>query len=123
MRNAKRELPPGTGTDGLPVPSAAPTEPASVLVARLGGFFTGVGWLFVIPAVTIGIGSTWWPDLVTPGLTFTALVTLGGPIALLFHPRTRRFGGFMLVGMAVTGLVLVGVVLAFALLLAYASVH
>ncbi|MGD9959811.1 hypothetical protein [Nocardioides sp.] len=98
-------------------PYVSASDSGSKLASSLGGFFTGVAWLFVVPAITVGIGSSLWPDFAGPGLTFTALVTLGGPIALLFHPRTRRFGAFMLIGMAVTLIVLAGVCVAFIALL------
>ena len=100
-----------------PAPYPQQAGSGSKVAASLGGFFTGVAWLFVVPAVTVGIGSSLWPDLVAPGLAFTGLVTLGGPIALLIPAVTRRFGAFMLIGMAVTLIVLAGVCVAFIALL------
>jgi hypothetical protein len=96
-----------------PLPYPTPPTSGPRLAASLGGFFSGVAWLFVIPAVTVGIGASLWPDFAGPGLAFTALVTVGGPLALLFSSRTRRFGAFMLIGMAVTLIVLAGVCAAF----------
>ena len=42
-------------------------------------------------------------------ITAAVLVTLAVPAGLVIAPRTRRFGLYMLVGMATTALVIVGV--------------
>jgi len=88
-------------------------QQGSRLGVSLGGFFAGVAWVIVVPGVMVTIGSTLWPDFATPGLLFTALVTFGVPLAMLVARRTRRFAAFLLIGMAVTLIVLAGVCVAF----------
>ncbi len=110
---------PVSASESVPHPSGeSRAEPATgrgdtPMALSLGGFLAGCGYVVVVPGVMVSVGHALWPEYAGPGLTFTALVTLGVPLGLLVPARTRRFGTFMLVGLAVTLLVvaaLVGVV-------------
>jgi len=111
---------PGWGTPQQPYP-ASHAEPRPDSGARAGvsvvGFFLGVLYVIVVPGIMVTVGSTLWPEYATPGLIFTGLVTLSPPLALLGPPQTRRFAGFVLIGMAVTLLAVAAIVLAFLALL------
>lgn len=75
----------------------------------LSGFFTGMLFVTAVPGGFAGIlrlllpfeqAERWFP------LVAIALVL---PVGLLLAPRTRRFGTYMLIGMVLTGLVVLGV--------------
>lgn len=75
----------------------------------LTGFFTGLGFLIVVPALFGGLLNLLFAyDRAERYFPFV-LVTLIVPIALVIWPRTRRFGLYMIVGMVVTALVVGGV--------------
>lgn len=98
-------------------PGHPPQSSSARVGLSMGAFFAGVLYVIVVPGVMVTVGSTLWPEYATPGLIFTGLVTLTPPIALLVPSRTRRFAAYMLVGMAVTLIVLAGVAVAFIALL------
>lgn len=75
----------------------------------LTGFFTGLAFVIVVPGLFAAILG-WIFDYHTAEDLFPlVLVTLAVPIGLVIAPRTRRFGRYMLIGMAVTALVVGGV--------------
>lgn len=75
----------------------------------LTGFFTGLAFVIVVPGLFAAILG-WIFDYDTAEDLFPfVLVTLAVPIGLVIAPRTRRFGRYMLIGMAVTALVVGGV--------------
>ena len=75
----------------------------------LAGFFTGLVFVIVIPGAFIAVLSALLSDEAAEGLFPLVLVALVAPVALVAMPRTRRFGKYMLVGMVITLLVVVGV--------------
>lgn len=75
----------------------------------LTGFFTGLVFVVLVPGSFIGLLHLLLDDETAEGLFPFVLVTLAVPICLMLAPRTRRFGGYMLTGVLVTALVVVGV--------------
>lgn len=77
--------------------------------SALTGFFTGMLLVTAVPGGLIGLLRLALPyDSVQQylGLVVASVVV---PLGLLAWPRTRRFGLYMLVGMVLTGLVVLGV--------------
>ena len=77
--------------------------------AALAGFFTGLVFVIVVPGAYAGILATLVDTESAEDLFPFVLVSLAVPIALLVHPRTRRFGRYMLLGIVSTALVVGGV--------------
>jgi hypothetical protein len=75
----------------------------------LTGFFTGLVYVALVPAVFVGILHLLVDDETTNELFPFVLLALGVPLGLTAFPRTRRFGKYMLLGVVVTGLVVAGV--------------
>lgn len=75
----------------------------------LTGFFTGLGFVIVIPGVFAGILNALFSYHRAEGLFPLVVVTLFVPLGLVIHPRTRRFGLYMCIGMLSTLLVVAGV--------------
>ncbi|MBZ5737018.1 hypothetical protein [Nocardioides mangrovi] len=75
----------------------------------LTGFFTGLGFVILVPGLFIAILNLLFSYNTAEDLFPFVLVTLVIPIGLVVVPRTRRFGLFMLVGMLVTAIVVAGV--------------
>ena len=75
----------------------------------LSGFFTGLGFVIVVPGAFAAILSALFDTSTAEELFPFVLLTLGVPIGLLVAPRTRRFGRYMLIGMTTTLIVVVGV--------------
>ena len=75
----------------------------------LSGFFAGLVFVIVVPGAFAAFLSALLTDDVAEGLFPLVLVALVAPVTLVAMPRTRRFGKYMLVGMVVTLLVVVGV--------------
>jgi hypothetical protein len=75
----------------------------------LTGFFTGLVFVALVPAAFVGFLHLVADDETTNDLFPLVLLTLGVPVGLIAAPRTRRFGRYMLLGVVVTGLVVVGV--------------
>lgn len=77
--------------------------------AALAGFFTGLVFVIVVPGGFIGLLSLLVSDETAETLFPLVVITLVVPIGLAIHPRTRRFGLYMLLGMVTTALVVGGV--------------
>jgi len=75
----------------------------------LSGFFTGLVYVVLVPAAFIGLLQLVFEDDTANDLFPFVLVSLAVPLGLLAGHRTRRFGGYMLIGVLVTALVVVGV--------------
>jgi hypothetical protein len=75
----------------------------------LTGFFTGLIYVVLVPAVFVGLLHLVADDETTNDLFPLVLLSLGVPFGLMSSHRTRRFGGYMLLGMAVTAVVVLGV--------------
>jgi len=74
----------------------------------LTGFFTGLAFLLLVPALFAGVLGLFLDDRAEELFPFV-LVTLVVPVGLVIWPRTRRFGRYMLLGMVVTAVVVGGV--------------
>lgn len=75
----------------------------------LTGFFSGLLFVLVVPGVYAGVlGSFLQPHQVRAVFPWL-LVTLVVPAFLLARPHTRRFGGYFLLGMVATAIVVLGV--------------
>jgi hypothetical protein len=75
----------------------------------LTGFFTGLGYMIVVPGVFAAVLSWLFDDQAAEELFPLVLVMLVVPLGLIAVPRTRRFGLYMLIGMVITFLVVAGV--------------
>jgi hypothetical protein len=75
----------------------------------LSGFFAGLLYVVLVPAAFVGLLHLVVDDDTTNDLFPLVLISLALPIGLVASHRTRRFGGYMLVGMAVTAIVVLGV--------------
>ena len=75
----------------------------------LTGFFTGIMYVVLVPAAFVGLLHLVVDDETTNDLFPLVLLSLGLPIGLMSSHRTRRFGGYLLLGMAVTAVVVLGV--------------
>lgn len=73
------------------------------------GFFTGLAFVIVVPGLFAAILGWIFEYDTAEDLFPFVLVTLIIPIGLLIAPRTRRFGGYMLIGLVTTALVVLGV--------------
>jgi hypothetical protein len=77
--------------------------------AALSGFFTGLLFVALIPAVYVGILSLLVDNDRVEELFPFVLVTLVVPLVLTINKRTRRFGTYMWIGIVLTAVVVVGV--------------
>lgn len=107
--------PSSTASDAPPAAAPAPERQPDwwhrdhPTFTSLTGFFTGLAFVIVVPGLFAAILG-WIFDYHTAEDLFPlVLVTLAVPIGLVIAPRTRRFGRYMLIGMAVTALVVGGV--------------
>ncbi len=75
----------------------------------LSGFFTGMLFVTLVPGGFVGLLRLLFEYDTAEGLFPLVLVSLVVPIALLVVPRTRRFGIYMVLGMVLTALVVLGV--------------
>ena len=77
--------------------------------AALTGFFTGLVFVLLIPAVYVGVLSLFLDNDQVESLFPFVLVTLAVPLALVVNQRTRRFGTYFWIGILLTAVVVVGV--------------
>lgn len=77
--------------------------------AALAGFFTGLVFVSLVPALYVALVGLVVSDETAEALFPFVLVTLAVPVGLVFSERTRRFGRYMLLGMVVTAVVVAGV--------------
>lgn len=77
--------------------------------AALSGFFTGLLFVCMVPAVFVGVLSLMFDSDRVEELFPFVLVTLVVPLALVTVPRTRRFGTYFWIGMVTTAVVVLGV--------------
>jgi 4-amino-4-deoxy-L-arabinose transferase-like glycosyltransferase len=75
----------------------------------LAGFFSGMLFVTVVPGTFVAILRLLFEYETAEELFPFVLVTLVVPIVLLAVPRTRRFGKYLLLGMVLTALVVLGV--------------
>lgn len=77
--------------------------------SALAGFFTGLLFVALVPALYVGILSLFVDTDRVEELFPFVLVTLAVPLALVVSPKTRRFGTYFWIGIVLTALVVVGV--------------
>ncbi len=77
--------------------------------AALSGFFTGLLFVALIPAIYVGILSLMFDNDRVEELFPFVLVTLVVPLGLVANHKTRRFGTYFWIGMLLTAVVVVGV--------------
>ncbi|MBF4769998.1 hypothetical protein ISU10_19675 [Nocardioides agariphilus] len=77
--------------------------------SALTGFFTGLAFVAVVPAVFVGLLHLLVDDETTNDLFPLVLLSLMVPLGLMGPAHTRRFGRYMLIGIVVTALVVGGV--------------
>ena len=77
--------------------------------AALTGFFTGMVFVTAVPGAFAGILRLAFPYDTAEKLFPLVAIALVVPIALLAKRKTRRFGIFMVIGMVLTALVVLGV--------------
>lgn len=75
----------------------------------LTGFFTGMLFVTVLPGGVAGVLRLLLPYDDAARLFPWVALFLVIPLGLLVAPRTRRFGGYMMLGMLLTALVVLGV--------------
>jgi asparagine N-glycosylation enzyme membrane subunit Stt3 len=75
----------------------------------LTGFFSGLLFVTVVPGGFIGILRLLFSFETAERLFPIVAVTLVVPAVLVANARTRRFGTYMVIGMVVTALVVLGV--------------
>lgn len=75
----------------------------------ISGFFSGLAYVAVVPALfAVVLEAVFGERAAREAFPFVVLLLLL-PVLLLLPDRTRRFGKYMLVGMLVTALVVIGV--------------
>jgi hypothetical protein len=77
--------------------------------AALSGFFTGLLFVLVLPALFVGVLSLVFDSGRAQELFPLVLVTLVVPLYLVISHRFRRFGTYMWIGIVCTALVVGGV--------------
>ena len=77
--------------------------------AALSGFFTGLLFVALVPAIFYGVLSLVVDNDRAEDLFPLVLVTLVVPIGLVASQRTRRFGTYFWIGIILTAIVVVGV--------------
>lgn len=75
----------------------------------LAGFFSGLLFVTVVPGAFAGLLRLLFDYETAEEFFPFVLVTLVVPITLLALPRSRRYGKYFLLGMALTAVVVVGV--------------
>ena len=75
----------------------------------LAGFFTGLLFVTVVPGGFIGVLRLLFSFETAERLFPIVAVTLVVPAVLVANARTRRFGTYMVIGMVITALVVLGV--------------
>lgn len=77
--------------------------------AAIAGFFAGMLFVTALPGAFVGILRLLFDYDTAERLFPLVLVALVLPITLLAKRKTRRFGQYMVVGMVITALVVLGV--------------
>lgn len=75
----------------------------------LSGFFTGLAFVLLVPAIFAGVLDALLPRHTVQDLFPLVLLTLVVPIALVARPQTRRLGLYFAVGIGATAAVVIGV--------------
>ena len=97
---------PTSMVDETPGPTRDRAHPTFVALA---GFFAGLMFVTVVPGGFAGVLRLLFPFETAERLFPIVAVALVVPAVLVAHPRSRRFGIYMVIGMLVTALVVLGV--------------
>ena len=101
------------GPTGMPDETPGPATDGwrrdSPTFVALGGFFTGMLFVTVVPGGFIGVLRLLFTFETAERLFPVVAVMLVVPAVLVANGRTRRFGLYMVIGMVLTALVVVGV--------------
>jgi len=105
--------------DGEPTATADPSAAAEPqpswwhrdhpTFTALSGFFTGLLFVSLVPAIYVGLVSLIFGNDRVEDLFPFVLVTLVVPLGLVVNQHTRRFGKFFWLGMVLTAVVVLGV--------------
>lgn len=74
--------------------------------AGLVGFFTGVGYIILVPGIYVAVLSVLLSDATAQRLFPLIALALLVPLIMLIPRKTRRFAQFMLLGVVSTALVI-----------------
>ena len=77
--------------------------------SALSGFFTGLVFVALVPAIYVGVLSLMFDNDRVEDLFPFVLVTLLVPLVLVVNQRTRRFGIYFWIGIVLTAIVVLGV--------------
>jgi hypothetical protein len=77
--------------------------------AAIAGFFAGMLFVTAVPGAFVGLLRLLFSYETAEKLFPLVAIALVLPIALLIKRKTRRFGQYMFIGMAITALVVLGV--------------
>jgi hypothetical protein len=77
--------------------------------SALSGFFTGLLFVALVPAVYVGVLSLLFDNDRVEELFPFVLVTLVVPLVLVINKRTRRYGTYFWIGIVLTAIVVLGV--------------
>jgi hypothetical protein len=77
--------------------------------SALTGFFTGLLFVALVPAVYVAVLSLVFDNDRVEELFPFVLVTLVVPLALVMNRRTRRYGTYFWIGIVLTAVVVIGV--------------
>ncbi len=75
----------------------------------LSGFFSGIAFVCLVPALYVGLSRLLMSDETAEAVFPFVIVLLAVPVGLVITETTRRFGKYMLLGMLVCAVVVVGV--------------
>ncbi|MEI2811415.1 MAG: hypothetical protein V9F00_14805 [Nocardioides sp.] len=76
---------------------------------RIVGFFTGLAFVALVPPIFLGVMRALFEYRVARELWPLLATTMVVPVGLLFWPKARVFARYMIFGMLVTAVVVVGV--------------
>jgi hypothetical protein len=105
------DAPPEGPADGGTAPGDGPSwwHRDHPTFAALSGFFTGLLFVALVPALYVGALSLIVGNDRVEELFPFVLVTLVVPLGLSINKRTRRFGTYFWIGMVLTTVVVIGV--------------
>ncbi len=102
-------VPPATSTETGPPSHPDWWHRDHPTFTRIVGFFTGLAFVSLVPALFLGIMRALFDYRVARELSPLLATTLVVPVGLLFWPKSRVFARYMIFGMVVTAVVVVGV--------------
>ncbi|WP_300680243.1 hypothetical protein, partial [Nocardioides sp.] len=92
----------------LPVVSRAWRHQDHPVVTPLSGFFSGLVFVVLVPALFAAVLNAIFPRHTVQDLFPSVVLALVVPIALVARPHTRRFGAYFFLGMVGTVVAVLG---------------